>query len=210
MSTPLDQPYFLGNRLCLDFANLGMTSGETLEEPPNWDELTDFLAAKQIISVEKKENLRKLPASDVHAAEILLRHAAELNAALKKSFRAMLGGQRVIGEWAEPINRILRVTEGHDELQWDRTTWRLGFVGREESLDWLLAAIARSGAELIAEGATEKLRQCGNPQCHMLFYDESRTHRRRWCSMKLCGNRSKVAAFARRQSGNEKARAHYA
>ena len=206
----IEHPYSLGNRLCLDFANLGMTSGETLEEQPNWEELTDFLAAKQIISMEKKDNLRKLPESDVHAAEALLRHAGALNAALKKSFRAMLSGQRVARQWAEPINRVLRVTEGHDELQWDGSAWRVGFVGREEGLDWLLAAIARSGAELIAAGATAKLRQCGNPQCQLLFYDESRTHRRRWCSMALCGNRSKVAAFARRQSGGEKARAHHA
>lgn len=210
MTAPLETPYSLGNRLCLDFANLGMTSGETLEQPPNWDELTDFLAAKQIISVEKKENLRTLPESDVHAAEVLLRHSAELNAALKKSFRAMLRGQRVAREWIEPVNRILRVTEGHDELHWNGAAWQLGFVGREEGLDWLLAAIARSGAELISEGATEKLRQCGNPQCQMLFYDDSRTHRRRWCSMALCGNRSKVAAFARRHSSGEKARAHHA
>ena len=164
MTPPLENPYSLGNRLCLDFANLGMTSGETLEQPPTWDELTDFLTVKQIISVEKKGMLRRLPESDVHAAEALLRHTAELNAALKRSFRAMLRGHRVAREWAEPINRILRVTEGHDELLWDGTVWRLGFVGREESLDWLLAAVARSGAELIAEGATEKLRQCGNPQ----------------------------------------------
>ena len=206
----MEQSYSLGNRLCLDFANLGMASGETLEEQPDWDALTDFLAAKQIISEEKKETLRKLPETDVHSAETLLLHAAELNAALKKSFRAMLRGQKVAREWVEAINRILRVTEGHDELQWDGSAWRLGFAGQEEGLDWLLAAIARSGAELIAAGATQNLRQCGNPQCQILFYDESRTHRRRWCSMALCGNRIKVAAFARRQSGGEKARAHHA
>jgi len=210
MTAPFETPYSLGNRLCLDFANLGMTSGEVLEQQPSWDELTDFLAAKQIISVEKKDNLRRLPESDVHAAEALLRHSAELNAALKKSFRAMLRGQRVSREWIEPVNRILRVTEGHDELHWNGAVWQLAFVGREEGLDWLLAAIARSGAELIAEGITEKLRQCGNPQCQMLFYDDSRTHRRRWCSMALCGNRSKVAAFARRHGGGENARAHHA
>jgi predicted RNA-binding Zn ribbon-like protein len=42
-----------------------------------------------------------------------------------------------------------------------------------------------------------------------MFYDDSKTQRRRWCSMALCGNRSKVAAFTRRHGG-EKARAHHA
>jgi predicted RNA-binding Zn ribbon-like protein len=97
-------------------------------------------------------------------------------------------------------------------LQWDGTAWRLGFVAREESLVWLLAAIARSGAELIAEGASQNLKRCANPECPILFYDDSRTHRRRWCSMALCGNRSKVAAFARRNQPDDeqKTRAHHA
>jgi predicted RNA-binding Zn ribbon-like protein len=76
----------------------------------------------------------------------------------------------------------------------------LEFVAREGGLDWLLAAIARSAAELIAEGSTARLRICSNPGCGLFFYDMSRTRRRRWCSMSRCGNRHKVAAFSRRHS----------
>ena len=72
------------------------------------------------------------------------------------------------------------------------------FIAREGGLDWLLAAVARSAAEIVAEGARARLRVCANGDCGLFFYDESRTHRRRWCSMAVCGNRSKVAAFARK------------
>jgi predicted RNA-binding Zn ribbon-like protein len=82
-------------------------------------------------------------------------------------------------------------------------------VAKEEGLEWLLAAIARSGAELISNGSVSRVRRCSNANCQLLFCDDSRTHRRRWCSMAHCGNRSKVAAFAKRQNV-EKARAHYA
>ena len=129
---------------------------------------------------------------------------------MRLAFAAMLRAENVRNEWAAAINEILAITEGHDELQPDNPGgWKLGFRARHEGLEWLLAAIARSGAELIAEGAKSGLQRCSNPRCRLLFYDHSRTHRRRWCSMALCGNRSKVAAFARRHGG-EKVRAHHA
>ena len=189
---------FSANRLCLDFANLPFASGDHTERPIFWDEFVDFLAAKQILSQEKSVHVRALVETDPRAAENLLTHAERLGRAQRLIFRAILKGQRIHPDWTEPINRILRVTEGHDELLWDGASWRLGFVAREESLIWLLAAIARSGAELIAQGASQNLKRCANLECPILFYDDSRTHRRRWCSMALCGNRSKVAAFARR------------
>jgi predicted RNA-binding Zn ribbon-like protein len=199
----------LGNRLCLDFVNLSLLPGHSPAHTPAWDDLIDFLSAKRILSEDRTEHLRNLPASDVRAAEALMRRALELSNALRHCFRAMLRGQQIAREWIAPINRVLAVTEGHDALEWDGTAWRLGFIAREEGLEWLLAAIARSGAELIVEKPQGKLRQCANPSCQILFYDGSRTQRRRWCSMALCGNRSKVATFARRHAG-ERARAHHA
>ena len=167
------------------------------------------MAEKQIISVDKGAELKTLPESDPRAAEALLLEAERLGGGMRAAFSAILKNQRVHREWIEPINEILRVTEGHDELEWQGDRWRLGFLAREDGLEWLLAAIARSGAELIDEGASSRLRRCGNANCQLLFCDDSRTHRRRWCSMAHCGNRSKVAAFAKRHSV-EKARAHHA
>jgi len=211
MSVDANLPNLSANRLCLEFANLPFASGDPIERAIFWDEFVDFLAARQIISAEKTPYVRALAETDPRAAQNLLNHAERLGKALRISFRAILAGQNILHEWVQPINETLRVTEGHDELQWDGLVWRLGFVAREEGLEWLLAAIARSGAELIAGGARDSLKQCANPDCRILFYDDSRTHRRRWCSMALCGNRSKVAAFARRNHGeDEKVRAHHA
>jgi len=130
----------------------------------------------------------------------LLLKARRLSASLRKALTAMQRKHKIATEWVEPINEILRITEGHDELIFEDGTWCMEFIAREGGLDWLLAAIARSAAELVAEGPKAPLRICANPQCGLFFYDKSRTHRRRWCSMSTCGNRSKVATFARRHS----------
>jgi predicted RNA-binding Zn ribbon-like protein len=198
-----------GNRLSLDFANLPFTAGDPAPHAASWLELVEFLEEKCIMSGEKTERLRALPENDAVAAQTLMMQAERLANGMRFAFRAMIRGSRIHREWIEPINEILRVTEGHDELEWDGNVWRLEFLAKEEGLEWLLAAIARSGAELIAAGARGGLRECSNPNCHLLFYDDSRTHRRRWCSMALCGNRSKVAAFALRQN-RLRVQAHHA
>jgi predicted RNA-binding Zn ribbon-like protein len=184
----------LGGRLSVDFANTTPSNGDL-----SWERLILFLESTGIVSAERGAQLLSLPQSDPQAAEALLQKAWRLGTALRKVFAAMLRKQTMLAEWIEAVNEILRITEGHDELVGRDNFWKIEFVAREGGLDWLLAAVARSGAEIVAEGPRARLRLCANPHCGLFFYDNSRTRRRRWCSMAVCGNRSKVAAFARKQ-----------
>lgn len=194
--TALSYPeHFVGGRLALEFANeLGPSSGFS------WERLLRFLLDACIISPERSTQLLALPQIDAHGSDVVLGKARALHAALTQAFDAVVRGAAVTREFVVPVNDALRITEGHDELFWDNSAWRLEFVAREEGLEWLLAAIARSAAEIIAEGPSAPLRVCANRTCGLFFYDTSRTHRRRWCSMSRCGNRHKVAAFSRRHS----------
>jgi predicted RNA-binding Zn ribbon-like protein len=38
----------------------------------------------------------------------------------------------------------------------------------------------------------ERIRECAAADCGLVFYDESRSNNRRWCSMQRCGNREKA------------------
>jgi predicted RNA-binding Zn ribbon-like protein len=195
----LTAPSLLGGRLAIDFANVPSYPAAPAHRL-SWEELIAFFEAAQIVSAERGSSLLALPSSDPDAAQSLLSRAVRLRDSLRKAFGAIVRKEAVAREWAEPINEILRITEGHDELVSDGSAWRMEFVAREGGLDWLLAAIARSAAEIIVEGAQARLRVCANARCGLLFTDDSRTHRRRWCSMAICGNRHKVASFARRHS----------
>lgn len=192
----------LGGRLSLDFVNT-IPQGSEL----SWGRLIAFLGAARVVTPERSSELLPLPRSDPQAAEALLRKAQRLGEAARKAFHALLGKQRIAREWIEPVNEILRVTEGHDELVPADGSWQIEFIAREGGLEWLLAAVARSAAEIIAEGPRAPLRICANPSCKLFFYDTSRTHQRRWCCMAVCGNRSKVAAFARRHVLTRRAKA---
>ena len=45
----------------------------------------------------------------------------------------------------------------------------------------------------------ERLKACRKESCRWLFYDGSRNHSSSWCSMSICGNRVKTAAYRRRE-----------
>jgi len=166
----------------------------------SWAELLHFLLLTRIISSERSAQLLALPQSDPQSAGTLLAKGRRLHLSLGEIFAALIRREVLPGDCVEALNEVLRITEGHDELFQQNGKWGLEFVAREGGLEWLLAAVARSAAEIISEGASARLRVCSNPSCGLFFYDNSRTRRRRWCSMSLCGNRHKVAAFSKRQS----------
>ncbi|AZD60568.1 hypothetical protein C4K18_2595 [Pseudomonas chlororaphis subsp. aurantiaca] len=62
-----------------------------------------------------------------------------------------------------------------------------------------LSQLAFHAAELLAEGDFNLVRKCESTECSLMFFDRTKSHKRRWCSMALCGNRHKVAEFRKRR-----------
>lgn len=67
----------------------------------------------------------------------------------------------------------------------------------------LWAPILDGTAELLSKPETRRIRQC--EACVVHFYDASKKGSRRWCSMNICGNKLKVAAYQRRKRTIESA-----
>jgi predicted RNA-binding Zn ribbon-like protein len=63
----------------------------------------------------------------------------------------------------------------------------------------ILAPLAESAADLLANGDFDLIRRCESSECVLWFYDRTKSHHRRWCSMAACGNRHKVAEYRKRQ-----------
>jgi len=195
MPTSHASPTLVAGRLALDFANLAPSARDL-----SWDEFVSFLIDARLVSQDRAARLRPLLQTEPYAVDAVLLRILRLRESLRAIFDAIANEKSFPNSWVEPVNEILRITEGHDELVSRNENWSLQFVAREGGLEWLLAAIARSAAELIVEGPTAPIRRCANPVCRLFFYDDSRTHRRRWCRMAVCGNRHKVASFLRRHS----------
>lgn len=62
-----------------------------------------------------------------------------------------------------------------------------------------LAAVAQSLIDVVNSPRLERLRQCANPNCSMLFLADDA--RRKWCTPNICGNRARVARHYHRHQG---------
>jgi len=54
-------------------------------------------------------------------------------------------------------------------------------------------------SRLVTEVDFTHVKACEGHACTLLFVDKTRRRARRWCSMAVCGNRAKVAAFRNRK-----------
>ena len=67
-------------------------------------------------------------------------------------------------------------------------------------VDSHIAVVVRSAVELLSSDELARVRVCAADDCDWLFVDESRNGSRRWCDMKVCGNRAKAKRFYARWS----------
>ena len=102
------------------------------------------------------------------------------------------------------VNAALRHGVGHSKLEWDAEAKRFQKHLESEADDLeskVIGPIAQTIAVLLTERNPASIRKCENPACVLHYYDTSKNHSRRWCSMEFCGNRNKVAAHYRRHRG---------
>lgn len=190
--------WFLGGHVALDFVNTEMVEGGTLiDVVAHPEELAAWVAAS---GLGPEFGEPGSIAASVHVEAIALRRA------LREAFDALVADEPVPDASLTAINEVLAVSPGSVLQRSDN-----GTVLREVTVDlsrdsaplpWLLAD---AGANLITSDLTTHLKRCANhATCVLMFLDTSRSHTRRWCSMELCGNRSKVAAHnarTRRKDG---------
>jgi len=99
------------------------------------------------------------------------------------------------------LNDVLRDGMHYHQLvpDADGTSYTVGHVGDE--LAQARATIAGSLAHYLADHDLRRIRVCANEGCRWRFIDRSPAGRRRWCDMRTCGNRAKVARHRARARG---------
>lgn len=64
----------------------------------------------------------------------------------------------------------------------------------------VVATLLRDVIDAQTDGTWRRLRICRHDGCRWAFYDTSRSRSATWCAMGICGNRTKVAKYRRRQA----------
>jgi predicted RNA-binding Zn ribbon-like protein len=68
----------------------------------------------------------------------------------------------------------------------------------------LLVPPAEAAAQLLTDTDWSQVRHCEGATCTLWFYDRTKSHRRRWCSMAACGNREKARKHRQRSEPGER------
>ena len=190
--------------LCLDFVNTldNRPSGEPKELLARYGDLLRFAEDTGILTPAQADRLLAWSEADPDEAQRVVQPAVELREAMYAVFSAVIAKRAVPASALALPNGYIQLAAQHVSLTpaIGGLAWRYDSDGDSPGgFETLLWPIVRSAAELLASDNLPFVRACSSKTCQWFFLDTSKNHLRRWCSMKLCGNRAKVRKFYARQ-----------
>jgi len=197
-------PFFIADNSALDLLNSIANPADTEfdwlgngNDLISWLEQADLLSKKELCQFRAKD---KLIACDTIASEI-----RELREWFRK-FVSTYAGQPLAASTLKeisPLNKILakgnnykQIEECHLEhiVSCDENIFLRWHACRHwHSPNDLLQVIAETMGDLVCTADFSLIKNCEGPTCTLWFYDLSKNHSRRWCTMSICGNRAKAA-----------------
>ena len=162
---------------------------------------TDFFAWAASIGLLKKAEAKRLAASAKDSHVEFFAEVRRFRNALRGLAVDLTNGLPVSRQTVREINRHLRTVYGFEELKLEKGIPVLRFRTDFSERERILAPVAADAARLLTEGDPSLVKQCESDKCVLFFYDSTKNHSRRWCSMGSCGNREKAKAFYRRKKG---------
>ena len=194
---------FVGDVMGLDFLNSIATPVDTaIEWIDDGEGLVDWLEQARLVPADALDTVRARALPDE------LDKVADQARSLREWFRGFVRkhkGRPLVAnalDELEPLNRLLERDEGFSRIV-PRDGDGQGPLDLQVMRKWrspeaLLLPIGEALARFVCTEDFSNVKACEGPACTLLFADHTRGHRRRWCSMAICGNRAKQSAHRHR------------
>jgi len=197
---PVETMELTGGDVSLDFVNTagGRDERQLREKLRTYGDLVTWAERVGLVSEERGARLRDRARVDPDEANRILTEARALREALFRLFArpdpAPQDLDLVAAAAARAHARLALVTEaGGYAFEWPE----------DDRLDRVLWPVALSAADLLTSEDRERVKECASHTCEWLFLDMSKNRSRRWCDMKVCGNRAKARRFSERQKSRD-------
>lgn len=192
---------FVGGRLWLDFANTDDARlGVRTDTIASFDRFVDWLKAARVLDAERANALRRRGAEQPSGAAAALVEARRVRAALRslaERGRTEQGDHTRAVVLAE-INRVLGRSVGTRRVEaLPDGGFLRSFVPVGDVFGGLVIPVVESAVDSLVLGELPRIRQCADRRCPRHFVDLTRSHTRRWCDMRTCGNRAKAQRWRR-------------
>jgi predicted RNA-binding Zn ribbon-like protein len=176
-----------------DFLNTDDTdNGFPVEKLPTLDSALGWFVDRGVIHSEGADRVRAQAAAQRSVETSELARVHRVRSALRDVAHAISEQRAPDSGSLETINRalharqIIELVPAPDGCSVDHR-----HVG--DPIDDALARLTEPLVLELTEGHPERIKTCASDTCDWIFYDASRTSRRRWCDMATCGNRAKAA-----------------
>jgi predicted RNA-binding Zn ribbon-like protein len=131
-------------------------------------------------------------------AEVLVRLVA-LRTLLRRMVESLAAGQIASADMTE-LNSLLRKVFFSRSLVHAGESYQVEMIPLQRDWEWIQAEIAASFAHVLADCDVRRLKVCANDHCRWVFYDESKSRTRSYCTADKCANLLKVRRFRARSN----------
>jgi predicted RNA-binding Zn ribbon-like protein len=192
----------LADHPALDFLNTrpGIRTRDPTECIATGDALLAWLLAAGLLSRAEASNARRRFTSV--QLDALAANARTLREQVRPAVAAwQRKGGAPSAKVLASLNRLLAAGPTITAVQSVDGRARVTKTRRIEAAAAILTPVAEAFAQLFSEADCRLVRECEAETCSLWFYDRTKAHRRRWCSMGVCGARAKAAAYRARNRG---------
>ena len=192
---------FLGGHPVLDFLNTKpVTKGQAQELLTDFPALVRWFVSARLIDKTAAPELASRW-SNTGQSDTALARVLSFRESMRSAILGLELSRKISAQAVEEVNGLLKEHPVTFQLVrvGRRLTKRLNLSPKKP--EDLLGILANLAADLVAETDPARIRMCGS--CVLHFHDTTKNRTRRWCSMKICGNRAKVASYAARQHRSE-------
>jgi len=198
---------FESGDLSLDFANTAdwSASPEPVEGLNRYEDLLAWGLQAGVLDGPQAQVLLARARTRPQQARATVQQAVRLREAIFRIFSQAAGEEPALPDDLGVLNQALQQALPHLRVGPDGEAFAYRWEAGSPELDRVLWPVARAAAELLTSERLERVGRCADDRgCGYLFYDTSRNHSRRWCSMESCGNRAKAMRhYERRTAGDD-------
>ena len=158
-----------------------------------YDDLLAFAAQSAILSPKQLRQLVRTGNDSASAQAVVA--CRELREATAEIFYVAVDNRTPPTSQVKIVEKYFKEARGRQRLVWTGSRLAWEWPASEWDPDLPLWILSVSAGRLMLSEDMRLLRACEKPDCRWLFLDTSKNHTRRWCDMKICGNRMKARRF---------------
>jgi len=189
---------FVGNQPCLDFINTQFVlNGQPVDLLATFSDLVMWLMRVDLMREKEATKIERQWGRQAEGIQPL-EQARAFRVTLREMVKRVAAGRPAPPAAVEAINEMLRYRIGYPQLTRRSGKFEREYQAESRGANQVLGLLAEAATNLLCACDFSLIKKCQNPACVLFFYDTTKNHARHWCSMTICGNRSKVAAHYRR------------